>query len=614
MKYRSITYLSCLFASAVLTTGCNSDEASPGDKVANAAAGGSSTTEPRGSNPETGGSSVGGTTAASGGSSVGGTTAASGGSSVGGATSATVSVVQVDDWAYQAQRAEYDSASAASYTGAGTSISLSSAPSGVGLATGGAKDANSFRENINNGYLPFETSISHEGVYYGYFFDRGQQEACTQLFCPTYSQMLSTDILTQSPEYYLSVGLSSGLTDADVKRKKLNLVVVLDISGSMGSAFNSYYYDQFGNRVEVAQPSTKSKMQIADQAVVDLLDHLKPGDRFGMVLFDDTSYLAKPLSLVENTDIPAIKRHILEIEAQGSTNMEAGFQRGTEMLAGAVDANSAEYENRIIFLTDAMPNTGNTSESSLFGMVETNAKNKLYTTFIGIGVDFNTTLTDTITKVRGANYYSVHDEQEFRTRMVDEFDYMVTPLVFDLELQFASQGFAIEAVYGSPEADQATGVLMRVNTLFPSKTEGGETKGGIVLLKLKKTGEASSIDLTASYKNRNAEPFTVRQSLNFNATLDVAPNTGIQKAILLSRYVNLMKEWIVSERQSVTATPDLSTWEQTSTPLQVSGPFATKFQSFLPGFRAEAARIGDTTLEQEAKVLDKLIAWRPTVN
>ena len=94
-----------------------------------------------------------------------------------------------------------------------------------------------------------------------------------------------------------------------------------------------------------------------------------------------------------------------------------------------------------------MPNTGDTSESSLLGMVEGNATAGLHTTFIGIGVDFNTTLIDAITKVRGANYYSVHNEAEFKTRMDDEFEYMVTPLVFDLQLEFSSEGYAIDVEY-----------------------------------------------------------------------------------------------------------------------------------------------------------------------
>lgn len=41
-----------------------------------------------------------------------------------------------------------------------------------------------------------------------------------------------------------AVGLDSGIQASDFKRKKLNLVLVLDVSGSMGSPFDAYYYDQ----------------------------------------------------------------------------------------------------------------------------------------------------------------------------------------------------------------------------------------------------------------------------------------------------------------------------------------------------------------------------------
>ena len=51
-----------------------------------------------------------------------------------------------------------------------------------------------------------------------------------------------------------------------------------------------------------------------------------------MVLFDDEAYLAKPINLVETTDIEAIKGHILEIEAQGGTNFESGYEEATKLL------------------------------------------------------------------------------------------------------------------------------------------------------------------------------------------------------------------------------------------------------------------------------------------
>ena len=44
----------------------------------------------------------------------------------------------------------------------------------------------------------------------------------------------------------------------------------------------------------------------------------------------------------------------------------------------------------------------------------------------GVGLDFNTELVEAISKVRGANYYSVHSPGEFKRRLVDDFDFAVT--------------------------------------------------------------------------------------------------------------------------------------------------------------------------------------------
>jgi hypothetical protein len=42
---------------------------------------------------------------------------------------------------------------------------------------------------------------------------------------------------------------------------------------------------------------------------------------------------------------------------------------------------------------------------------------QLFTTFIGVGVDFNSELIEEIVKVRGANYFAVHSVPEFKARM-----------------------------------------------------------------------------------------------------------------------------------------------------------------------------------------------------
>ena len=59
----------------------------------------------------------------------------------------------------------------------------------IGLSVGGAKDINSFRENIKNGYLPLPSDVTYEGLFYDYFFDQSKptSEVCDMLFCPSFS-------------------------------------------------------------------------------------------------------------------------------------------------------------------------------------------------------------------------------------------------------------------------------------------------------------------------------------------------------------------------------------------------------------------------------------------
>ena len=494
----------------------------------------------------------------------------------------------------------------------------------IGFSAGGAKDISNFRENIRNDYLPLPTDITYEGLFYDYYFDTGESKKCNELFCPDYSYAITDDPFSGEPEYYLSVGLNSGMKESDFKRKKLNLVIVLDISGSMKSPFDTYYYDNVGNRQQIpVEKASKEKIEIATESIVALLNHLNDDDLFGMVLFNNDAILAKPLNPVEITDMDAIKNHILEITAYGGTHLSAGMETATDLFSELTEVSPEEYENRIIFLTDAMPNIGDISNSGLLGMTEDNADNRVYTTFIGIGLDFNTELVEYITKIRGANYYSVHSAEQFSERMDDEFEYMVTPLVFDLQLNLESENWKIEEVYGSPEADEATGELMKVNTLFPAKRTNDETRGGIILLKLEKTGNDNSLSLIARYEDRNGNEHQNEVDVELDEVdTDSFENSGIRKGILLSRYADLLKAWMIDEREhshyshpwepmineetGICIPPRLNQWERQSLPLTVAEPYRKLFGLFYGYFDEEIDRIGDNDLRQELEILDIL--------
>ena len=499
-----------------------------------------------------------------------------------------------------------------------------------GYSAGGAKDIDNFRQNIQRNYMPLETDITHEGLFYDYYFNTSGEtpsklSATTDkpaYFKPVYSWVSSKDPLNGELENFITIGLRSDMDISKIKRKKLNLVVVLDISGSMSSGFDKYYYDQFNKnntgRTDDEPDRNLSKLAVACRSIVGLLDRLKPEDSFGMVLFDHCAYNAKPLRRIAVTNVNALKMHILGINTGGSTNMEAGYEMGRSLLEGSETLDPEEYENRIIFLTDAMPNTGFINSRDLLGLADNCAAKRIYSTFIGVGLDFNTGLIENIAKVRGANYYSIHSSAEFKKRLDLEFDYMVNPLIFNLGLSFSSKRFGIAEVYGSPEADLATGELMKVNTLFPSPVSESGVKGGIIVLKLYDTGEGEGgIQLTTTYETRSGAVETT--SAEFLPPVTAAESVAekdARKAVLLARYVNLMKSWITNERGhkddplSRPKGPNgLSEWERGSKQLSISAQWRNRISRFINHFAAEAKLIGDAALDREQAILLSLAGY-----
>lgn len=479
----------------------------------------------------------------------------------------------------------------------------------MGMSVGGAKNVDAFRLNIQRGKLPLASTITFEGLFYDYYFYTGDREAEPEwLFSPTYAAARCFNPISGKSETFMSVGLNSNLDEAEFARKRLNLVIVLDISGSMSGGFANYYYDQFRNNEEQDEFAGFDKMRVANHSIVRILDHLKPDDRLGIVLFDHNAYLAKPLRLLKQTDMAALKKHILEITPRGSTNMEAGLEMGKGLFESIDDYNPEVFENRIIFLTDAMPNSGRTDSGSLLGITRTMAQKGIYTSFIGVGIDFNTDLVEEITKVRGANYFSVNSSWEFKKRLDKEFKYMVTPLVFDLELNLKSEGYQIERVMGSPEANISTGELMKVNTLFPSPSEEGLTKGGIILLEMAETGNSRDIVLEVRYKDRSGKQYAHEKKITFDPPpADYFEHTGIRKAVALANYIRFMHQWIKSQSSGEQQQDRYYGWEHSSTDFNITDVQKSDFIRLRDYLEREIKEVEDESMRKEIEIINQII-------
>ena len=521
-----------------------------------------------------------------------------------------------DDWVYK--RKDLDITDGWGSTTNSKYAFDSVAESSIGYSTGGAKDINNFRDNIKDGYFPLAHDITYEGIFYDYYFDtntnsvKGEED----LFYPSASTAISKDTMSNEDDYYLTVGLNSNIKASDFERKKLNLVIVLDISGSMISSIDDYYYDFNENNKE-----HKSKMRLANESVNLLIDQLAPTDSLGIVLFDDKAYLAKPIHQVSGIDMEKIKEHMLEVEAMGGTNFEAGYKEAVKQFTKYGVGDPVSYENRIIVITDAMPNIGETSDNELLSMMRKAQLSNINTTFIGVGVDFNTEVVKNITNVKGANYYKVSSEEEFKKRMGEEFDYMVTPMIYDLNMTVDSKDFEVVKIYGTDDIDsENNSEILHVNTLFPSSSnESGEVKGGVILLKLKRIGTDNDLTINMSWEEINGKKGNSSLKVNFKED-NYYDNTGIRKAITLTRYVNAVKNWVYYDRDKNdrflityrTGFEDFvveeSENERISIPLTCSDEYKKVFNNLKTYMEKEIVEIDDTTMNQEIEILDKILA------
>jgi len=183
--------------------------------------------------------------------------------------------------------------------------------------------------------------------------------------------------------------------------------------------------------------------------------------------------------------------------------------------------------------------------------------------------------------------------------------------------------FDVEHVYGSPDCDETKrGELIKINTLFPSRTNDEQaTRGGIVLFKLKAKRSITetfnaTVQLSLSYEDRLGKKYQDKQLIYMLSKDEIYyTNSGIRKAILLVNYVTLLKQWINHEREcryNENNSEKLSHWERRSARLIVSNRFREQFKILLNYFQSEMAILHDKDLKQEVEILTKLIDYPET--
>lgn len=451
--------------------------------------------------------------------------------------------------------------------------SFATGPPTMGGTPGGAQDIGYFRSVIENGRIPYSEYLTFEGLFSEHDIPITGPPP-NQMLCLRTAIGVAPVMDTNEHSAFIQIGMLSDIDPNTFERSALNLSVVIDKSGSMSMG--------------------GEKMHSVKIALKKLVDNLNINDILSLVVFDSTASTKLSPTPVTNKD--QIKGIIDEIYAGGSTNINEGLQLGYGWVFENLE--QPDMEDRVMLFTDALPNTGDTSTGSFINIVQTGADQGIGLTAFGVGLDFGIDLINTIANLRGGNYFYLEDETKIRTVFYEDFDFMVTPLVYDLVLRIMPGGnFAIADVYGIPDWTPGEQTIeINVPTIFLSR------KKGAILIRLSLTQEINPgslmAQLTLSYTPHN-NPVTVNDFAS--ATYDgletltegmvYHSQIGVRKAVALINFGLTMKKACddYENREDVNIIiADLNTLEDY--------------------LEKEAVAINDSGLSPEAELVGKLIA------
>ena len=205
----------------------------------------------------------------------------------------------------------------------------------------------------------------------------------------------------------VKVSLDAPTIRIKAERPPINLAIVLDRSGSMGS-------DQ--------------KLEKAKQAAIEALRRLSERDRFSLVIFDHEVETIVPPQSASNTEW--IESRIREIRARGNTALFSGVSQGAAEVRKHL---GDHYVHRILLLSDGQANVGPRQPEDLGRLGAALMKEHIAVTTIGVGTDYNEDLMTRLAQQSDGNTYFVESSADL-------------PRIFAAELGDVLSVFAREVV------------------------------------------------------------------------------------------------------------------------------------------------------------------------
>ncbi len=312
---------------------------------------------------------------------------------------------------------------------------------GFGATPGGVQDMSLARELVSNGRVPPAEALLVEAMLSEHDLPLSGDE-CADLLC------LRGALGWQENAGWIQLGLSSNIDPDAFERASLGVVLLVDVSASMGWDYGDY----------------RRPADVADRLLRSLVQRFDGSDRIGIATFETHAH--RLLDFIPGDQSERLHRVVESLESGGSTNMEAGLRLARDMFA---ETEPDVRERRIILITDANPNVGASSPGSFMEIAGSLATDGIGLTVIGTGIGLDPTVMHAMVNLRGGNGFSIAEAGSVSPFMEANWPWMVSPIAYDLSVDVApTGGFAVGQGYGFPGEEAE----LNVASVFLSENRG----------------------------------------------------------------------------------------------------------------------------------------------
>lgn len=218
----------------------------------------------------------------------------------------------------------------------------------------------------------------------------------------------------------LRVGLATRQAGHGGERPPAALTFVIDISGSM------------------AEPG---RLDLVKESLGILTDELRGDDSIALVTFSAEAETLLPMTRVGDSR-SRIHDVIEELEPSASTNLGAGVDTGYDE---AVEGRRSGATNRVVLLSDALANTGETQADAILERIaDARAEHGITLFGVGVGSDYGDALMERLADKGDGHTTYVSDRKQARKVFVDQLPMNVELRARDAKAQVAFHSETVE--------------------------------------------------------------------------------------------------------------------------------------------------------------------------